>query len=80
MTASMEILIEFNADTDQFELAVRSHGRTAPFGPRIFRAPPHPAVKATHPTLAAAEADAQKIRDYLGALRKDKSQKRKYTA
>ncbi len=80
MSEPPEILIELNADTDLYEIVVRSHGRTAPFGPRIFRAPPHPAVKATHPTLAAAEVDAQKIRDYLGALPKDKSQKRKHLA
>ena len=62
------ISVTLDADTMEHVIMVTSHGRTEPFGPRIFRAPPHPAVSTRHESPEAAEKDAAKIRAYLAAL------------
>ena len=80
MSATPEILVEYNFDCDRFEIMARSHNRTMPFGPRIFRAPPHPDVQAQHDTMEAAEADARKVRAYLAALPAEKRRSVKFQA
>lgn len=62
------IFISFDVEADSYDLMCESHGRTAPAGPRLFRAPPHPQIKFHHETMAEAEADARQMRSYLGAL------------
>lgn len=63
-----EIFTAFDPEDMMHVIMVRSHGRAELFGPRIFRAPPHPEVKFRHESEAAAERDCAKIRKYLAGL------------
>ena len=74
MTPLISVL--FDADTEQYRLYCSAHGHTAVAGPRIFRAPPHPAIRWTHDSQGAAEADAQTLRDYLAGLPQKKMTKK----
>lgn len=62
------IYVEFDADEGNFALMCESHSRTAPAGPRLFRAPPHPRISFRHETIHDAEHDARALREYLNAL------------
>lgn len=65
MSAPPRIFIQLDADSGEFDLMCESYGRSAPAGPRLFRAPPHPAIKFHHDTMAGAEQDAAAMRTYL---------------
>lgn len=68
--AAPEIFTAFDDETGQHVIMVRSHGRSEPFGPRIFRAPPHPVVKFSHDSAGSAAADVAKIKAYFAELPK----------
>lgn len=59
------ITISLDLDTGVYTLMASSYGYTMPAGPRLFRAPPHPAIKFVHDTESAAEADAVKLRQHI---------------
>lgn len=61
------ITVAEDFDTGLFTLMATSYGRTEVAGPRLFRAPPHPAICFEHVTEADAIRDAQLLRDYLDA-------------
>lgn len=63
-----EVFSIYDAEADEYVLVVRNFGRTEPFGPRLFRAPPHPEVKDRHATAKEAEADVAKVRAYFAGL------------
>lgn len=71
----MTLFTQFDLDTGLHEIMCRSHGFTAPGGPRLFRAPPHPEVQWAHPTAEGAEADIRKLRAYFAALPEKKQSK-----
>lgn len=75
----MTITTAFDAEALAFRLYVTSYGRTAPAGPRLFRAPPHPRVRWVHDTQEAAEADAATLRTYLAGLEPQRKGKKKPT-
>lgn len=58
----------YDADSGEWELTATSYGRTQPAGPRLFRAPPHPAIAFQHDDRAAAEKDAATLTRYLEGL------------
>ena len=62
------ITVQFDPENDHFALMAECHNANVPAGPRLFRAPPHPRIKFNHDTKAAADADADSLRRYLGAL------------
>lgn len=73
----MILFTQFDAESGLWELYCSSKGmRAMPAGPRIFRGPPHPVVQFAHETKAAAERDAQKIREYLANLPERKISKK----
>jgi hypothetical protein len=83
MSMIPRIFIQLDTDSGEFDLMCESHGRVAPAGPRLFRAPPHPRIKFHHETMADAEVDAQQMRTYLGHITKrspSKSESRKIGA
>lgn len=59
------IHVEFDLETESYQLMATNHGRTATAGERLFRAPPFPAIAFSHETQAAAEKDAATLRGYL---------------
>ena len=61
------ITISEDFDTGLFTLMATSYSQTMPAGPRLFRAPPHPAICFEHVTEADAIRDAQLLRDYIDA-------------
>lgn len=67
---AVEIFTVFDDDCAQHVIMVRSHLRTEPFGPRIFRAPPHPAVRTRHDTAEGAAKDVAAIQAYFEELPK----------
>lgn len=73
----MRIFVEFDLDDEKFVLMC-DDGRMKPTvaGQRLFRAPPHPNIGFRHPTMEAAEADAGKLRAYLGQLSTKKPSKK----
>ncbi len=74
---SLTIFVELN-EAEQYQLMC-SDGcmAPAPCGPRLFRAPPHPDIQFSHPTIDAAEADARKLRVYLAGLSQKKVSKKR---
>lgn len=62
---------------DRWYIMVTSYGRTEVAGPRILRAPPHPDIEWSHADKEKAEADAQRLRDYLASLPSRKPSKAK---
>lgn len=66
------IAVEYDMDEDIHRLTATSYGRTAPAGPRLFRAPPHPDIAFTHCTAESAERDAAALRVYLNGLSQKK--------
>ena len=70
----MKILIESDGST--YRLMVNHPAmEPMPAGPRLFRAPPHPAIKWEHDTMESAQADAATLRAYLASHRKGPSEK-----
>ena len=59
------ITVSQDLDSGDWELWAKSYGQTMPVGPRLFRAPPHPAIQFQHTTEAAALKDAATLRAYL---------------
>jgi hypothetical protein len=75
------IFVQFDLDTESYDLMCESHNRTMPAGPRLFRAPPHPRVQFHHASLTEAEKDAREMRTYLAGIGNNKSEsKRKIRA
>lgn len=71
------ISISSNFDSGGFRLMVTSYNMTAPAGPRLFRAPPHPSIAfGEYATGEAAEADRTKLQAYLDALPPPKKQRK----
>lgn len=69
MSAATPIIsVSFDADEGTHTLQATSYGRTSPAGPRLFRAPPHPAIAFSHATSEQAEKDAATLREYLEGL------------
>lgn len=64
------IFAVYDADLDEHIIMCRSFQRTELFGPRIFRAPPHPAVRSRHATAEGAAADVARIEAYFTDLPK----------
>lgn len=62
-------------DMDAYTLLCESYHAVVPAGPRLFRTFPRPAVKFSHPSLADAETDAEKLRQYLAQTEGPKSRK-----
>ena len=60
-----QISVEFDLESESFVLMATNHGRTATAGERLFRSHPHPAIRFSHETKAAAEKDAAILRAYL---------------
>lgn len=52
-------------ENGQHVLYCTSHGRTAIAGERLFRGYPRPAISFAHPTLEAAQKDAETLQKYL---------------
>lgn len=73
----MKIFVEFDMEIEKFVLMC-DDGRMKPMpcGQRLFRAPPHPTMDFSHPTMEAAEADAHKLRTYLSQLTAKKPSKK----
>jgi hypothetical protein len=71
----MTITVMHDLDADTHVLMAHSHGRAAPAGPRLFRAPPWPVIQFKHTSREAAEKDAQTLREYLAALPAQKKMK-----
>lgn len=59
------ISVEFNLETESYDLMATSYARTATAGERLFRSPPFPAIAFSHATEAAALKDAATLREYL---------------
>jgi hypothetical protein len=70
MTQPPTIFSVYDAESDEHVIMCHSFHRTEPFGPRIFRAPPHPVVKTRHATAESAAADVIKINAYFVDLPK----------
>ncbi len=64
-----------STEDDTFILEATSHSRTAPAGPRLFRANP-PDIKFEFYSRAAAEKDCKILQDYLDGLGKARKTKR----
>ena len=80
----MRIYVEFDLDSGRY-LIMCDDRRMAPMpaGRRLFRAPPYPDIKFSHPTIEKAEHDARLLRSYLAQLvpkKPSKKQQREYTA
>jgi len=60
----------YDADADEHVIMCHSFQRTELFGPRIFRAPPHPVVRTRHATAESAATDVIKINAYFNDLPK----------
>jgi hypothetical protein len=60
----------YDAESDEHVIMCHSYARTEPFGPRIFRAPPHPVVRTKHATAESAANDVIKINAYFVDLPK----------
>lgn len=71
----MTIFVEQDTATNYWRLLIRDRGFTAPAGPRLFRAPPHPEIEFRHDTQAAANEAAAKLRVYLDGLTAKKKKK-----
>lgn len=65
MTDLPTITVSLDLDTGTYRLMVTSYNMIAPAGPRLFRAPPHPDIRFTHDSEAAAEKDAAVLREYI---------------
>lgn len=59
------ISVEYDLDSESWQLMATNHGRTATAGERLFRGEPWPAIRFSHETQAAAEKDAATLRAYL---------------
>lgn len=59
------ITVAQDFDTGECRLMATSFGMTAPAGPRLFRAPPHPDIQFTHSDPESAERDAEKLRAHM---------------
>jgi hypothetical protein len=69
MTAQLPIIsTSYDMDTGQWEILATSYSRTAPAGPRLFRAPPFLDIEFTHDTEDGANRDAAKLREYLAGV------------
>lgn len=55
-------------DDEGFRIYATSYGRTAPAGPRLFRAPPWPNISFISDMLAEGEANLAALQHYLDAL------------
>lgn len=62
------ITIEYDLDSDRWSLMATSYSRTTPAGPRLFRAPPWPAIAFEHADEAAAQKDARTLQNYLDGV------------
>ena len=69
-TQPISVFAIYDADADEHIIMCRSFQRTEPFGPRIFRAPPHPCVTVRHQTAEGAAADVARIQAYFADLPK----------
>lgn len=66
MTSALpQISLSFDSDSGEWVLMATSYHQTAPAGPRLFRAEPHPDVKWSHEDRGAAEKDAATLKAYL---------------
>lgn len=69
MSAAMPVIsVAFDMDEGAHVIYAASYGQVMPAGPRLFRAPPHPAVRWSHEDAASAERDAATLRAYLDGL------------
>jgi hypothetical protein len=59
------IHVEYELESESWVLMATSHSRTATAGERLFRGYPHPNVRFSHETKAAADKDAAILRAYL---------------
>lgn len=59
------IHVEFDLETESYQLMATNHGRTATAGERLFRGEPWPRIVFSHETQATAEKDAATLRAYL---------------
>lgn len=71
------IFVQFDPEAECFNLMAESYNQVVPAGPRLFRGPPHPAVRFTHESLSQAEADARAMRTYLAGIGDTKSESKK---
>lgn len=66
MTADLPLIsVLYDADTGPWSIYATSYNDMRPAGERLFRAPPHPAIRFSHESKEAAEADAGKLREYV---------------
>lgn len=75
MDWKMTFFTELNLDTDRWVLMCSEHGFTAPCGPRLFRAPPHPDIRFIHETEEAAMRDLDTLRKYWEGLPQQRKKK-----
>ena len=59
------ITVEYDWESDRHLLMASSYGRTEPAGERLLRRPPFPEVQFSHETEAGAQADAEKLSNYI---------------
>lgn len=82
--AALRIFVTYDSDADSYVLMCDDKRmKPMPAGQRLFRAPPHPDIVFSHPTMEAAEDAAAKLRAYLSGLapRKiSKKEAREYVA
>lgn len=77
IAATPIITVAFDMDEGAHVIYAASYGQVMPAGPRLFRAPPHPAIAFQHDTAEAAEQNAQALRDYLDSLGQRKGPSKK---
>lgn len=67
MSNRIIIGVEFDFDNDEFVLNATNYSRSAPAGPRLFRANP-PDVKFRHASKESADRDCGVLQRYLDGL------------
>lgn len=65
MTETPTISVSQDLDSGDWKLYATSYNMTAPAGPRLFRAPPHPDIRWAHTSEESATADAAKLQAYI---------------
>jgi hypothetical protein len=66
VTADLPLIsVLYDADSGLWRLYATSYNDMRPAGERLFRAPPHPAIRFSHEDREQAETDAGKLREYV---------------